>query len=326
MRVPHFCGCGMFGMSIQDAGSLVLRSAAMCDMPAQQAARVLSAVGQRFVCRGSRKTSGRTTRFFATPESQCATKAKWSSFSLFKTGRSQFPGFLCIRRALLFSWLVGSARGLSYTVECLLGRQSPRRVLAQDALNKERSTDRRALLTAQPLRSCKDTGRNERNRRRIDASRGYKVPNWATCTCPGLTPNRGAAKAADVASATPSKPINATAQRRPDAISGIKEKAPECKLDDIPRRCPEFNSTTIRVILGQMFQLSKDSSPMKIAVTWLAIPLIVGSANFGGAQQPSPIPAGSPVATPTPTATPSPTASPTPAATPLPPSGLRILN
>ena len=28
---------------------------------------------------------------------------------------------------------------------------------------------------------------------------------------------------------------------------------------------------------------------MKIAVTWLVIPLVVGSANFGGAQQPSPI-------------------------------------
>ena len=97
---------------------------------------------------------------------------------------------------------------------------------------------------------------------------------------------------------------------------------------------PNLTRLQIRVIVGQMFQRSKDSSPMKIVVTLLVILVVVGSAKFGGAQQPSPIPNASPIATPTPTTTPTPTATasptptakPTPAATPLPPSGLRILH
>jgi hypothetical protein len=74
------------------------------------------------------------------------------------------------------------------------------------------------------------------------------------------------------------------------------------------------------------FRLRARAVPMKISGSILVLLLTVVSANFGDAQQPSPIPTGSPIATPTPTATPSPTASPTPAATPLPPSGLRILH
>ena len=102
---------------------------------------------------------------------------------------------------------------------------------------------------------------------------------------------------------------------------------------------PNLTRRQIRVIVGQMFQRSKDFFPMKIAVTLLVILVVVGSAKFGGAQQPSPIPNASPIAisTPTPanadsnptpaaTASPTPTATPTPAATPLPPSGLRILH
>src|SRR5215510_6582539 len=77
-----------------------------------------------------------------------------------------------------------------------------------------------------------------------------------------------------------------------------------------------------------------DFSRMKIAVTLSVMLLVVGSAKFSGAQEPSPTPDASPIATPTatPTPTPTPTASPTPtakptsAATPRPPTGLRVLH
>ena len=68
---------------------------------------------------------------------------------------------------------------------------------------------------------------------------------------------------------------------------------------------PNLTLLQIGVIVRQMFQRSKDSSPMKIAVTLLVILVVVGSAKFGGAQQPSPIPNASPIGTPT-SATPTP--------------------
>ena len=62
---------------------------------------------------------------------------------------------------------------------------------------------------------------------------------------------------------------------------------------------PNLTRLQIGVIVRQMFQRSKDSSLMKIAVTLLVILVVVGSAKFGGAQQPSPISNASPIATPT---------------------------
>ena len=90
---------------------------------------------------------------------------------------------------------------------------------------------------------------------------------------------------------------------------------------------PNSTQRQIGVILGQMFQRFTRLFPMKIAVTLSVMLLVVGSAKFSGAQEPSPTPDASPTPTPTPTPTASsaPTAKPTSAATPRPPTGLRVL-
>jgi hypothetical protein len=92
---------------------------------------------------------------------------------------------------------------------------------------------------------------------------------------------------------------------------------------------PNSTQRQIGVILGQMFQRFTRLFPMKIAVTLSVMLLVVGSAKFSGAQEPSPTPDASPIATPTPTptptASPTPTAKPTSTATPRPPTGLRVL-